>query len=75
MRPLILVYYFRYYSTQELIDMVENEDFWEADVFITPPNDGLDSKEDSDDEEAPTKNIYLYRGTYNYMRDKLQKSQ
>ena len=50
--------------------MVENEDFWEADVFITPPNDGLDSKEDSDDEEAPTKNIYLYRGTYTYMRDK-----
>ncbi|XP_044764508.1 piggyBac transposable element-derived protein 3-like [Coccinella septempunctata] len=47
----------RYYTTEELIDLVENEEFWNADIFITPPNDGQMSEEDSDDDEMPTMNI------------------
>lgn len=30
---------------------MEDEDFWEADVFITPPEDGMESAEDSGDED------------------------
>lgn len=51
------MFYFRYYTTRDLIDLVENEDFWSADVYITPPNDGIESKEDSDDDEAPSANV------------------
>ncbi|XP_050313662.1 piggyBac transposable element-derived protein 2-like [Anthonomus grandis grandis] len=44
----------KYYTTQELIDLVKDEQFWAAHVFITPPNDGRDSEKDSDDDEVPS---------------------
>ncbi|CAG9822201.1 unnamed protein product [Phaedon cochleariae] len=47
----------RYLTTKDLIDIVEDENFYEADIFITPPNDGADSEEDSEDEETPAANI------------------
>ena len=32
--------------------MLEEEEFLQADIYLTPPNDGLLSDEDSDDEEG-----------------------
>ena len=32
--------------------MLEEEEFLQADVFLSPPNEGLLSDEDSDDEEG-----------------------
>ncbi|KAJ8954927.1 hypothetical protein NQ314_006996 [Rhamnusium bicolor] len=46
-----------FYTTKELFDLVENEEFWEADVYITPPNDGMESEEDSDNDESPSANV------------------
>lgn len=37
--------------------MVEDENFWEADIYITPPADGRESEEDSEDDESPTVDI------------------
>lgn len=55
-------FYFRYYTTQDLIYLVETEEFWAADVFITPPNDGMDSEENSDDDESPSANVNYRSG-------------
>ncbi|KAL3278671.1 hypothetical protein HHI36_016207 [Cryptolaemus montrouzieri] len=52
----------RFYTTQELIDLVENEGFWQADAFITPSNDCHVSEEDSDDKESPSSNINHFSG-------------
>ncbi|GLV46487.1 hypothetical protein CBL_20816 [Carabus blaptoides fortunei] len=42
----------RYFNTEELTVMLEqNADFERADVFITPPDDGAGSEEDSGDED------------------------
>ncbi|CAH1170006.1 unnamed protein product [Phaedon cochleariae] len=43
--------YNKLYTTEELIQLVEDEEFWEGDIFITPPDDGAESAEDSGDEE------------------------
>lgn len=44
----------RPFTTAELIEMVDNEKFWEdmenVDIFITPPEYGDDSEEDNADE-------------------------
>lgn len=45
------IYFYRYYTTEELIALVEDEDFWQADIFITPPDDGQESAEDSGDDD------------------------
>ena len=37
-----------------VIAMQENDDdFQSVDIFLTPPNDGIDSERDSDDKEVP----------------------
>lgn len=47
-------FYSRYFTTEELAAILEQDDFWadfeRADVFITPPEDGVESEEDSGDE-------------------------
>ncbi|GLV61248.1 hypothetical protein CBL_21075, partial [Carabus blaptoides fortunei] len=41
-----------YFNTEELVAILEqNADFERADVFITPPDDGAGSEEDSGDED------------------------
>ncbi|VEN42899.1 unnamed protein product, partial [Callosobruchus maculatus] len=44
-------------TTKELLDMVEDIQFWEADIYITPPADGHESEEDSEDDESPIVDI------------------
>lgn len=43
--------FYRYLTTEELIAIVEEEDFWNADIFLVPPEDGEESAEDSGDED------------------------
>ena len=42
----------RIWSVNEVIEMLEEEEFLQADVFLSLPNNGLLSDEDSDDEEG-----------------------
>ena len=42
----------RIWSVNEVIKMLEEEEFLQADVFLSPPNNELLSDEDSDDEEG-----------------------
>ena len=45
----------RHYSLHEAVQMIlEDDDVLQADVFISPPNDGLESAEDSGDENSAT---------------------
>lgn len=37
--------------------MEKNDDLFDADIFITPPDDGEISAEDSDNEDAPDVNM------------------
>lgn len=48
-----LNFIFRCYTTQELIDLVESEEFWKVDVFMVPPDDGDESAGDSGDDDEP----------------------
>lgn len=36
--------------------VLENKDFFNGDVYITPPGDGLNSDEDSNDKDCPEQN-------------------
>ena len=42
----------RIWSVNEVIEMLEEEEFLQADVFLSPSNNGLLSNEDSDDEKG-----------------------
>ena len=53
-RPQVIFVVSRYYTTEELAQLLKDEDFWKADVFITPPNDGQDSAEDNGNEDGGT---------------------
>jgi len=45
----------RHYSLHEAVQMIlEDDDVLQADVYISPPNDGLESAEDSGDENSAT---------------------
>ena len=50
------------YTTHEVISMLEDDDeFTEADIYVTPPNDPMCSDEDSGDEENMTVNNLSHR--------------
>ena len=49
-------------TTQEILDIDENKDFWDADIYITPNTWGVNSEEDSDDWKAPSVNINYLSG-------------
>ena len=46
----------RIWSVNEVIEMLEEEEFLQADIFLSPPNNGLLFNEDSDDKEAVSAN-------------------
>ena len=45
------MFYFGYIAC-EIYDILESENFFVAEVYLQPPNDGLNSDEDSDSEEG-----------------------
>lgn len=49
---IIIRFYTRCLTSEEIIQLLEDDDFTRADIYITPPVDGLDSEEDSGDEEG-----------------------
>jgi hypothetical protein len=50
---LYYILYFRYSNTvNEVVSMLEDDNFLEASVYLTPPGDGMESDEDSDNEEG-----------------------
>ncbi|VEN58772.1 unnamed protein product [Callosobruchus maculatus] len=53
-------------TTKELLDMVEDIQFWEADIYITPPADGHESVEDSEDDESPIVDIISVVGNWKH---------
>ena len=50
----VYLYYFSY-SMERVLNILENEDFFNGDVYMASPGDGL-NYEDSDDEDCPDQN-------------------
>ncbi len=47
----------------DIIDVIdENDDFFEADIFITPPDEGNITPIDSDNEDLPDGNLSHFSG-------------
>ncbi len=47
----------------DIIDVIdENDDFFEADIFITPPDEGNITPIDSDNEDFPDGNLSHFSG-------------
>jgi hypothetical protein len=43
-------------TVDEVLAQLEDEEFWQADIYITPPNNGTATDEDSADEDGGTVN-------------------
>lgn len=56
------------YTASEVYDILESENFFDAEVYLQPSNDGLNSDEDSDSELVH--NIYQWwcRECYRFAR-------
>ena len=42
----------RYYNVKEVLELLEDQEFDSAQIYIEPPDDGNESKEDSGDEDS-----------------------